>query len=595
MPKKITKISFYNYKAFYSITEDVYTLDLKDGKNLLIYGENGSGKSSVFEGLRDFFFSSSYNNLEFIQNKFSEGNIPKEPFIEVTFSDDPQSYYFSTDEYKTNNRVDFIQDTNKVKSFLSYKNLLDIHYFKSPSDVNIFDILFGSRGILCDLVNPSGNSSSETDTPFGKLFNRINQYSSVRRYSSLYKLLQSTPSILDDFNLGVKTILESVIINANKILDQFDQCFLIRSFEYIPLSFKDVKEKENRIKGGIIKPHIYFYGKEISDYNVFLNEARLTALSLAIYFSAIKMIPSTKYQIIFLDDIFIGIDMSNRIPLLNILKNEFSNQFQVLMTSYDRYWFEVAKEQLGTEKWYTAEMYVKINSENFQPVIIQPSKDYYELARKHFDAYDYPACGNYQRKACEECIKQFIPRNMQLQENEDGTISEVNDLETLFNALKKYLVANSLDITPFRDFGLYKRLVLNKLSHDDLKSPYYKAELEKMFFILDELRKLKREVILNTDEFIYFETIDSSGQSIKFDIKANDNLVLVRQGSIKKFQKCIFVTVNIHTNGIRSDFPSSDGDLKDIYDNICHHLSITPLAEIAGQFKDKNGKLLSSF
>ena len=45
--KKITQIKINNYKAY--IEEEV--INLPQGENLLIYGENGSGKSSLFPSL----------------------------------------------------------------------------------------------------------------------------------------------------------------------------------------------------------------------------------------------------------------------------------------------------------------------------------------------------------------------------------------------------------------------------------------------------------------------------------------------------------------------------------------------------------------
>ena len=52
---RITEIKLNNYRAFYG--EHTISLD-KDGKNLMIYGENGSGKSSLFTALQNFFLSS---------------------------------------------------------------------------------------------------------------------------------------------------------------------------------------------------------------------------------------------------------------------------------------------------------------------------------------------------------------------------------------------------------------------------------------------------------------------------------------------------------------------------------------------------------
>ncbi len=52
---RITKIEIKNFRAFYGM----YQIDLhKSGKNLLVYDENGSGKTSLYEALRRFLESS---------------------------------------------------------------------------------------------------------------------------------------------------------------------------------------------------------------------------------------------------------------------------------------------------------------------------------------------------------------------------------------------------------------------------------------------------------------------------------------------------------------------------------------------------------
>jgi DNA repair exonuclease SbcCD ATPase subunit len=49
---RIVKIELNNFRAFYG----KHTINLdNDGKNLMVYGENGSGKSSLYLALKTFF------------------------------------------------------------------------------------------------------------------------------------------------------------------------------------------------------------------------------------------------------------------------------------------------------------------------------------------------------------------------------------------------------------------------------------------------------------------------------------------------------------------------------------------------------------
>lgn len=68
--------------------------------------------------------------------------------------------------------------------------------------------------------------------------------------------------------------------------------------------------------------------KSVEKYHHFLNEARLSALAVCIFLAAHLSIPSGPYKILFLDDIFTGLDTSNRMPLLHIL-TEKSLQVQI--------------------------------------------------------------------------------------------------------------------------------------------------------------------------------------------------------------------------------------------------------------------------
>ena len=59
---RITEIEIKNFKAFYGN----YRINLrKSGKNLLVYGENGSGKSSLYFALKLFLESGDNPSYRF--------------------------------------------------------------------------------------------------------------------------------------------------------------------------------------------------------------------------------------------------------------------------------------------------------------------------------------------------------------------------------------------------------------------------------------------------------------------------------------------------------------------------------------------------
>ena len=596
MAKKITNINFYNYKAFYSKTENAYTLNLDD-KNLLIYGENGSGKSSIFDGLKDFFLS-SIKEIEFVQNVFSIGSIPQEPFIEVQFSEDAQIYSFSTDEYKTNTKsFPFIRDVNKVKAFISYKDLLKTHFLTTPLlKINLFPLLFGDGGILSNISSSLLKTAKRSEYTFFDFWKEIDNSTISTEMPGTITISPEYNALIDLYETAVNKFLDDIKDLTNLYLEYFDKNLFISEIK-IEINKTGLVSESEEI--GFMKPRIIpklkFYNNEIQYYPSFLNEARLTALALSIYLAAIESNPKNDYQILFFDDIFIGLDTSNRIPLLNLIKENLLQKYQIVITTYDKYWFELAKAQLDKNNWLTAEMYIKEDTANFQPVIIQPSLDYYELAKKYFDAKDYPACGNYQRKAFEKLISDFLPSNLTLEQNEDGTVNRITKLETLFDQFRKYVNQCGLDFSPFADFGLYKRVVLNPLSHDDIQSPYFKAELEKSFDILDSLQKIKKTEIVKAGESLFITKNDSQGIENKFSLKAKENFYVFKQGSLKIYSKIDFETISKWSNGVRVDFPSDITRLELVYKNICTFLNITPQTDFSNEFYTDQNNYLSNF
>ena len=144
---RIKKIEIQNFRAFYGNFE----IDL-GGKNLLLYGENGSGKSSLFYALK-LFLESANTKTEFSEHRniFVEDN--EEGFIKLTLDNDVNYEWSEANTFPTES---IILEADKIKGFLDYKNLLETHFLHSQrneNSVNLFHLLV--ENLLTNYQDPS--------------------------------------------------------------------------------------------------------------------------------------------------------------------------------------------------------------------------------------------------------------------------------------------------------------------------------------------------------------------------------------------------------------------------------------------------------
>ena len=101
------------------------------------------------------------------------------------------------------------------------------------------------------------------------------------------------------------------------------------------------------INGQELRPELTFRSHPLPAPQIFLNEARLSALGLAIYLAGrlvcTPSAPSTALKLLVLDDVLIGLDLANRLPLLDVIEKKFINEgWQVVLLTFDRAWYELS-------------------------------------------------------------------------------------------------------------------------------------------------------------------------------------------------------------------------------------------------------------
>lgn len=507
--KWITGLELVNYRAF----KGAYpSIDIPAKNHLLIYGENGSGKSSIFNGVKDFFQSSSNAAKQFEINFFSQLADPNAVgHVQLEVSDinaqgqkqNPLNYRFAKPDTASTHRVPVIQLANKVKGFLDYKRMLQTHLINTPvgQNPNLFSLII--EDLLADhLINRSGGGV--TTYPLMDEWIRIHDPIKTldRRHNAHWSARDELPLF--------EAILRALLVQVFTEFRRFIQEYFDPKLE-IGVSFSQLEFRDN--PWGIRKElflSIRYAGSEIPSYHTFLNEARLSAIALCTYLAALKTYPpaASDLKVLYLDDVFIGLDTNNRIPLLKILKREFIDHgFQIFISTYDRQWFETARYWFDTEKclFKCLELFVNDDNNNLAtpdvPIVVDPSKDYFEMAKSHFAANDYPACANYLRKACESEIRRVLPSNQLLRvDHNTDEVKKIEKLETLAQNFISFGQANSLNLTPFNHFNTYKKIILNPLSHDDLDAPHYRKELIDGIDLVSQLKKVKTKVIVKAKD-----------------------------------------------------------------------------------------------
>ena len=480
---KITKIEIKNFKAFYG----TYQIDLhKAGKNLLIYGENGSGKTSLYKALELFLESSESDSIKFIDHKnffaMDDG------YVRLHFTPDStlnkEVYEWSESEGALDDtKVQPIIDASRAKRFLDYKTLLHTHYLHYENDtVDVFNLLINTlfKNVINDLTDPL-RSFSEEWQDISEIV--LPEQAATQEIDILQQL--------ETFNTGIKNILTKLEADANKMLGKFGYESTI-----IRVNFNYQKPKFNSDSNKYDPPQILlkvdFFGSDPPKHHQFLNEAKLSAIALSIFFAGFLLQPPSTLKILALDDALIGLDMSNRFPVLDILEEYFSD-YQIFLTTYDKAWYETVKQRTEEKDWKYTEFYFKATDEYEIPVCKEESP-YLKKAKDHLDVNDYKACVIYLRTAFEEMIKRFCKKKgLQVRYCENPKKLDTEDFWRPIKTGNTKEGDSLLDDKIVNTIEQYRTCVLNPLSHATIVN-VSRREIEDAIEAIEDLKEALAKV-----------------------------------------------------------------------------------------------------
>ena len=482
---RITKIEIKNFKTFQDLKIDLSgPIELSEkGQNLLLYGENGSGKTSLYKALELFLESSEGNSINFIDHKnFDAIDNGDGGYVKLHFTSDsnlPKDTYEWSDSEDAldDTKVQLIIDASKAKGFLDYKALLHTHYLHYEKDtVDLFDLLI--RTLLKNIIN----GISVPARPFAEEWQDISEIIHPEQEN---EILQQQ---LKTFNDGIKSILTQLEEGANKMLRKFDYKNTVDGidFDYQEPTINDDGTKYDPPK---ILLKVDFCGITRPKHHQFLNEAKLSAIALSIFFAGFDLQPSSDLRVLALDDALIGLDMSNRLPVLDILDDEPFKNYQIFLMTYDRAFYEMVKQRkFGDKQWKAAELYYKKINGYEIPVYVEDEK-YIDKAKAYLKANDYKACAVYVRTAFEAAIKRFCEKEsiwVKYRENSKKLTSMDFWIQIIrWQRNRQNLINQNLK----NKIESSQKFTLNELSHVSVAN-IYRKELEDAIDAIEELESV---------------------------------------------------------------------------------------------------------
>jgi hypothetical protein len=413
-PARIKRLTLTDFRAFPGPAPTVFELE---GKNLLVYGENGAGKSSLFHALSGFFSFKPARSLREHKNVFS-GLPDTECKVAIEFSDGGPAVEWTVGRHPASLRGTSsdlrVTEAALRRACLDYRALLDTNYKQGNGPINLFEIAV--EHLLRDYpVTVAGGTS----TTIGELWAKVlGSKPSVHTSAAITRINQACV----EFNTAFRGALPALIPLVNELMQLLGwQEVELKGFNTPGLTYNNVRLKQNRaVEGQTLSPELSFRNHPLQTPQLFLNEARLSALGLAIYLAGrLACTPTASnsaLKLLVLDDVLIGLDHSNRLPVLDVLQTKFAD-WQVLLLTHDRVWFEMTRFYLGnTGHWKCLEIFEGKDATRgiLVPIVRAPgdkaARASLDQARAFLTDHYIPAAANYTRAAFELALKSFCER-----------------------------------------------------------------------------------------------------------------------------------------------------------------------------------------
>lgn len=605
----IEKLKIKGFKAF----PDEFELNL-EGKHLLLYGENGSGKSSIYYALHCLYQSPLKGDAgkKYFNRIDEHGNPNNQHLINLNVDTDdskitlifdpshPFIYEIDKDGYNTHLAGGGISLPGQVEGvFINHKFIFNFFHFHNSEYINLFPVF--EKDILPYVYVQYRSNAVNLGKQYESLINNVPKNGrrvNVSHHKNVQYFNEGLETVINQINLSISDIYNNyfndidcpnlrIKLHYGRTTDSRVLNGYWLKYDYLRFLAYDNgvrTEKRNSYRSHNdpfirldieeeVEPSVY---RVIEKPQTYFNEAKLTAIALSIRFSLLDLISPANGRFLALDDMLISLDMSNRTKVIEFLLS-IADKYKIYLFTHDLNFYDLVKKKIEKEynkkqEWMMGKLYMNDFKEIPFPEFFAENNKIIH-AKQFLTCHDYPACGIYLRRECESILDNLLPdllkKEIKKDENGNDRFFDLNLNDKILN-IEKFCKKENIDFECFKSIKTYKDVVLNALAHNDSTSPIFKSELKALIISLEELQKIKRgEVILKNskDPSINFT---AKGKNIAICLRTRENIVLIEENGVKRlsnFGKCM--VTKIIEDGIERTESGTFDSLNDAYVFYC--------------------------
>ena len=419
MKSRLYHISITNFKAF---REFQFSLE---GRHLLAYGANGSGKSSLYwalytflqsaskpkDGVEKYFNPNASENLLNIHEQKEQQPRPGE--IALTLRDmatrNDTTYRISQTDHGTFKQP-VIFKGDLASDFITYRFFFGFSHFRNSENFDLWPLF--EKEILPFCVSTGGKppldmwKRIQSGDP-----NPLNQPGTAGSgaYNSFRAGTQRFANVLP-------SIVDSISREAQKF---YDTHFSAGDPSKVDLKLA-VKAQPSAIGSNrdnfkftlpVIEFGVRIGGVVVRKPQSFLNEAKLTQLALSVRFAAsLVNLHESDLKLLVLDDLLVSLDMSNRMRVVDILLSKTFANYQKIILTHDLGFFLEFYRRIGSDHadWCA----IRLDGTASTRIETRSEKTDVQKAEEYLCGHNLDEAALCLRKACEATVKRFIDHNV---------------------------------------------------------------------------------------------------------------------------------------------------------------------------------------